>query len=382
MAWFIGLMSGTSLDGVDAVLVSCEGATPAALPDRVARAAAVHVHVAMPPALRQELLALNAPGANELHRAALATNALTVLYAQTVAAVLAKSGLTASEVRAIGAHGQTVRHRPGEFDGTGYTLQLMNGALLAERTGIDVVCDFRSRDVAAGGQGAPLLPAFHAACFGRSDRDRAVLNLGGIANLSLLGHDGTVTGFDTGPANVLLDLWSERALNQPCDADGAFAASGRVDPTLLARCLASEPYFALPPPKSSGRDLFNAQWLDSRLNGVPGDARNVMATLVELTARSVVEQLQRHAPKTVELLVCGGGTRNHHLMARLVALSGPSVSVRSTSSEGVQPDQVEAMAFGWLAAAHLARVPGNLATVTGANGPRVLGAHHPAGSPT
>ena len=378
MAWFIGLMSGTSLDGVDAVLVDCQGGQPAPLASG-AIAAGRHLHLDMPGALRAELLALNSPGgSDELHRAALAANALMALYARSVAMLLKQAGLQASDIRAIGAHGQTVRHRPGEFDGIGYTLQLVNGALLAEHAGIDVVCDFRSRDVAAGGQGAPLLPAFHAACFARPGRERAVLNLGGIANLSLLGGDGSVTGFDTGPANVLLDLWSQRHLMQPFDADGAWAASGRVDHALLHRLLQSEPYFGRPPPKSSGRDLFNADWLDSRLTGISNEAQDVMATLAELIARSVVLQLLQHAPHTTDVLVCGGGTRNAHLMGRLEHLLNPAVQVCSTATEGVQPDQVEAMAFGWLAAASLARIAGNLPAVTGARGPRVLGSLHPA----
>ena len=377
MAWFIGLMSGTSLDGVDAVLVECQNGHPT-VPDPDSAPGRRHVHIAMPMALRAELLTLNTSGADELHRSALASTALMALYAEAVAAVLAQAGLTAAEVRAIGAHGQTVRHRPGEFDGIGYTLQLMNGALLAEHTGIDVVCDFRSRDLAAGGQGAPLLPAFHAACFARPGRDRAVLNLGGIANLSLLAGDGGVSGFDTGPANVLLDLWCQRHRGEDFDPDGRWAAGGTVDEALLCQWLQSEPYFVLPPPKSSGRDRFNVQWLDSRLAGTDLDPQDVMATLVELTARSVVEQLLCYAPATTDLLVCGGGTRNRHLMRRLQALLGSERPVNSTAKEGVPPDQVEALAFGWLAAAQLARLPGNLPAVTGARGLRLLGALYPA----
>lgn len=370
-------MSGTSLDGVDAVLVSCEGGQ-IALPDPPAVDARCHIHRPMPNALRAELLALNTPGPNELHRSALASNALVALYVDAVSALLKQTRLRPTDIRAIGAHGQTVRHRPGEFDGTGYTSQLINGALLAERTGIDIVCDFRSRDVAAGGQGAPLLPAFHAACFAKPGRDRAVLNLGGIANLSLLGRDGAVTGFDTGPANVLLDLWSEQHLQRTYDADGAFAARGQIDEALLDQWLQSEPYFALAPPKSSGRDLFNAEWLSSRLPDPPPAAPNVMATLVELTVRSAVQQLRGYGGVVADLLVCGGGTRNGYLMQRLQALLGNGVTVRSTGAEGIPPDQVEAMAFGWLAAAYLARVPGNLPSVTGAKGPRVLGTLYPA----
>jgi anhydro-N-acetylmuramic acid kinase len=271
-----------------------------------------------------------------------------------------------------------VRHRPQAFDGTGYTLQLLNAALLAERTGIDVVHDFRSRDLAAGGQGAPLVPAFHAACFARPGTDVAVLNLGGIANLTLLRGDGTVLGFDCGPGNLLMDLWCRRHRGAPYDAGGAWAAGGRVDEPALGRLL-SEPFFGLAPPKSTGRDLFDAAWLDDRLRGFAGPPQDVMATLAELTVRGAVDALWQHAPKTQTLLVCGGGAYNLHLMHRLGELTAGRATVQSSSAAGVSPDQVEALAFAWLAKAQLARRPGNVPAVTGASGPRVLGALHPAG---
>jgi anhydro-N-acetylmuramic acid kinase len=321
--------------------------------------------------LRSELLALNRSGADELHRAALAANALMRFYAEAVKAVLADESASA-----IGAHGQTVRHRPREFDGTGYTVQLINGALLAETTGIDVVCDFRSRDVAAGGEGAPLVPAFHAARFGKAGTDRAVLNLGGIANLTLLPGAGTVLGFDCGPANLLLDAWCLRHRSQPYDAGGAWAASGQVDAALLARLL-DDPYFARRPPKSTGRDLFDAAWLDQRLGDSSISPQDVMATLAELTARSVADALMGQAPATRELFVCGGGAYNAHLMARLVSLLR-TMTVLGTQAVGVAPDQVEALAFAWLARAFVAHEAGNLPAVTGARGPRVLGALYPA----
>jgi anhydro-N-acetylmuramic acid kinase len=368
-AWFIGLMSGTSLDGVDGVLA--EGAaTDGLLQSRA------HAHVDFPGGLRAELLALNRSGLDELHRAALAANDLVSTYSQVVARLLEVAGVSASQVVAIGAHGQTVRHQPQAFDGTGYTLQLMNGALLAERAGIDVVCDFRNRDVAAGGQGAPLAPAFHAAAFGKPGRERALLNLGGIANLSLLHADGRVLGFDCGPANVLMDGWCQRHCGEPYDAAGAWAASGRVDEILLQTLLA-EPFFALPPPKSTGRDLFDMAWLDSRLGSSLRHPQDVMATLADLTARSVAADLLRQGPSAEALFVCGGGAFNTHLMARLAALM-PRVAVSTTADLGVPPDQVEAMAFAWLAQAFVLRRPGNLPAVTGASGPRVLGALHPA----
>ena len=366
---FVGLMSGTSLDGVDAVL--------AVAGDGGALQGAGHVHQPFEPALRGELLALNRSGADELHRAALATNALMRSYAGAVQTLLAAAGRRAADVRAIGAHGQTVRHRPGGFDGTGYTLQLMNGALLAELTGIAVACDFRSRDVAAGGQGAPLVPAFHAACFGQAGQAQSVLNVGGIANLTLLDGAGGVIGFDCGPGNVLMDAWTQQQQGQPFDAGGAWAARGLVHPGLLAELL-REPFLALPPPKSTGRDLFTPDWLQPRLAAVGGPlaAADVMATLAEFTAMAAVQALRRHAPASGRLVVCGGGAFNAHLMGRLAALSG--LPVVSSAALGVPPDQVEALAFAWLARARVQGEPGNVPAVTGAAGLRVLGALYAA----
>jgi len=369
---YIGLMSGTSLDGVDAVLAQGGAGTPA-LRDLG------FVQLPLTTELRADLLALNAPGPGELHRAALAGNALAALYARAVHDLLHQTQVPAAQIRALGAHGQTVRHRPGEFDGYGYTLQLLNGALLAELTGIDVICDLRARDVAAGGQGAPLVPAFHAACFARRGQSIAVLNLGGIANLSLLPADGPVRGFDCGPANVLIDLWCQRKLGKAFDAGGRWAAGGKVHAGLLRRALA-EPFLAKPPPKSTGRDLFDEAWLERWLAGeptAPADA-DVAATLVELTARAAMDALQKHAPATQELLVCGGGAHNTYLMQQLAELAGGAVKVSSTAEHGMDPVRVECLAFAWLAQAFVARQPGNLVEVTGAAGPRVLGALHPA----
>jgi anhydro-N-acetylmuramic acid kinase len=366
MPRYIGLMSGTSLDGVDAVLVHM-GHDVKAL---------AHVHQPFDAALRQELLALNSAGANELHRMALAGNQVARAYAAGVAQVLHDSGLSASQITALGAHGQTVRHRPGEFDGTGYTTQLINAPLLAELSGIDVVADLRSRDVASGGQGAPLAPGFHAAVFIKLGVDRALLNLGGIANLTRLGASGEVLGFDTGPANALLDGWCEKHQGQAFDANGAWAAGGRVIERLLARCLA-DPYFALTPPKSTGRDLFNLAWLDRQLAAVrDARAQDVQATLAALTVESVAQSLRARMPQTSELYVCGGGARNGHLM-RSLATALPGVRVASTDVLGVPVDQVEAVAFAWLAHRMIERLAGNLPAVTGARGPRVLGALYP-----
>ncbi len=375
---FIGLMSGTSLDGVDGVLADFSGAQP-----RVLR----HESLPLPEALRADLLALNSPhGIDELHRAALAANALADCYARVVTNLLEASGTAGSAVAAIGAHGQTVRHRPGEFDGIGYTLQLNQPALLAERTGITVVADFRSRDVAAGGQGAPLVPAFHQAMFGRPGEQVAVLNIGGIANLSVLsmlgehGEHGTLAGFDCGPGNALMDYWCNRHTGQPYDAGGAWAAGGRVHGGLLAQLMA-EPYLAKTPPKSTGRDLFNPSWLAALMNESAAanelDAVDVQATLTEFTALACARDVLAHAPDARRLLVCGGGAFNTHLMRRLEGLL-PGVSVESTEAAGLPPLQVEACAFAWLARQTMLGLPGNAPGVTGAAGLRVLGAIYPA----
>jgi anhydro-N-acetylmuramic acid kinase len=364
--YFIGLMSGTSLDGVDGVLADLDGRL------RVR----AHAYQAFPDTLRGELLALNQSGADELHRAALAANALVRLYAQVVRELLQASGLPASQIRAIGAHGQTLRHRPGLYDGTGYTLQINNPALLAELTGIAVVADFRSRDIAAGGQGAPLVPAFHRAVFGRPDAAVAVLNIGGISNLSVLTDSG-VLGFDCGPGNALLDHWCQQHTGRAYDAAGQWAASGHVHEALLQDLL-QEPYFEQPPPKSTGRDLFHAAWLNRHLATYPAvSAADVQTTLTELTARVCAADLRRHGPACRQLYVCGGGALNHELMRRL-QLQLPDVKVESSEAAGLPPLQVEAAAFAWLSCKALAGETGNLQSVTGARGARVLGAIYPA----
>jgi len=374
MGLFIGLMSGTSLDGVDGVLADFEPG----IAGRDAIRVLAHQQAGFDDELRSTLLRLNSRGDNELHQAALAANALVRVYADVVAALLRHGEVIPAQVRAIGAHGQTVRHRPQEFDGTGYTLQLMNGALLAELSGIDVVCDLRSRDVAAGGQGAPLVPALHAALFATPGVDLAVLNLGGIGNLTLLPAFGAVRGFDCGPGNALLDLWCQRHQGRTFDEGGRWAASGKVNARFL-EILLSEPFLQREPPKSTGRDLFNATWLDAALQQVAGiEAVDVHATLAEFSARAAADALRQLAPQTRRLLVCGGGAFNTHLMQRLAALLA-GILVEGTDAMGVPPLQVEALAFAWLAQAFVARQPGNLAEVTGARSPRVLGALYPAG---
>ncbi|MBX3586131.1 MAG: anhydro-N-acetylmuramic acid kinase [Ramlibacter sp.] len=365
---FVGLMSGTSMDGVDGVLADFSGPTPQVL-----------AHAARPfePGLRERLLALNASGPDELHQAALAANALVRVYAQVVQDLLDAQGLPASAVSAMGAHGQTVRHRPQAFDATGYTIQLNNPALLAELTGIDVVADFRSRDVAAGGQGAPLAPFFHQALLARPGQTTGVLNLGGIANLTLLGPTGSLSGFDCGPANALMDAWCALHTGQPFDRDGAWAASGAVLPGLL-KALLAHPYFEQPPPKSTGRDLFNPDWLEAAMKGLgPLSPVDVQATLAELTAQSCAQALRRQGPQASELIVCGGGAFNRHLMARLATLL-PGRAVLSSAERGLPPQQVEATAFAWLARKAVRREKLDLQSTTGAQGARVLGAIYPA----
>jgi len=360
---FLGLMSGTSLDGVDGVLADFSGAQPRVL---------AHHAIPFGPELKEALLALNTPSDNELHRAALATNSLVRIYAQTVHALLAITHTSASGVSAIGAHGQTVRHQPGACDGTGYTLQLNNPALLAELTGIDVVADFRSRDVAAGGQGAPLVPVFHQGIFGQPDRTVGVLNIGGIANLSVLQASGDVLGFDCGPGNALLDHWCQLHTGQTFDHNGAWGASGTVIEPLL-KALLAEPYLQQAPPKSTGRDLFHPTWLAHQLSAYGNaNAADVQATLTEFTALTCVHDVLRHAAAASELIVCGGGALNGLLMQRLQA-GLPHVRVVSSGERGMPPLQVEAAAFAWLARQTILGLPGNLPKVTGAHGARILG---------
>lgn len=361
---YVGLMSGTSLDGVDAVLaeIGTDG------PIRTLR---TH-YLPYPDSLRSELLALHTPQADEIHLAARAANTLARLYAESIDGLLKDTA--PGSVRAIGCHGQTLRHRPAD----GYTLQIGNAALLAELTGITVIADFRSRDIAAGGQGAPLVPAFHARTLRHPGVHRVIANIGGIANVTDLPIDGSVRGWDTGPGNMLLDAWIKRHRDARYDRDGAWAASGTVHDGLLA-VLARHPYLALPPPKSAGREQFNLEWLDGTLArlGEAIDPADVQATLLEFTAMSLADAVSRECPGAQEVYVCGGGAHNGALMRRLGARL-PDVRVATTAALGIDPDWVEALAFAWLARQTLHREPGNLPAVTGARGERVLGAIYPA----
>jgi len=362
--YYIGIMSGTSLDGVDAVLVD------------FSHPASSLIHSYFFPYdddLRKALLSLHQSGHDELNRAAILSNRLSSLYAQVVQNVLKYAKVQPQEVSAIGCHGQTVRHCP-EMDKK-YTIQLVNAALLAELTQITVIVDFRSRDIAAGGQGAPLVPAFHQAWFGASNIYRVIVNIGGIANITSLDPHSTTIGFDCGPGNILMDAWCQQHREQNFDKDGEWAASGDVIPELLARLL-DDPFFARLPPKSTGRELFNLEWIQGRLcgNEKPED---VQATLLQLTIEAIVQSIQAHCSAASEIYVCGGGAQNAHLMRGLTE-SSPGKRVATTDLLGIAADWVEAFAFAWLGQQTLARKPGNLPAVTGAKGKRILGAIYPA----
>lgn len=358
----IGVMSGTSLDGADAVLADFSSSVPRALGASC---------VPFPAHLRKRLLALCSPGSDGLDEAGACSIELARAYAEAVARVLGGAGISASEVEVIGCHGQTVRHRPER----GYTIQLNDAARLAELSGIDVAADFRSRDLAAGGQGAPLVPAFHDAVFRHATSHRVVVNIGGIANVSSLRPGHAFSGFDCGPGNVLMDAWTQRHRGSDFDADGAWAAGGSPIPALLERLL-EEPFLAQSPPKSTGRELFNESWLADRV-----DARmkpqDVQATLLEFTARAIAGAIDRPFARPDEIYLCGGGARNARLAARIAEMASPR-PVRPTDDLGVPTGDVEAMAFAWLALKCARREPVDLCAVTGAAHPCILGALYPA----
>ncbi|MBP6115282.1 MAG: anhydro-N-acetylmuramic acid kinase [Neisseriaceae bacterium] len=361
--YYIGLMSGTSLDGVDAVLVRTQ--------QHRWCGAIAHAFIPYPAAVQAQVLALQQVADNELHRNALLAQTLSHLYAEAVNTLLRQHQINRQAIRAIGCHGQTIRHNPDQ----GYTLQSGDLALLAELTQIDVVGDFRSRDLAAGGQGAPLVPAFHQALFAHPQQHRAILNIGGIANITVLAPQQAAFGFDTGPGNMLMDAWVQQQWQQHYDEDGRLAAAGTVLPTLLTTLL-THPYFAQTPPKSTGRDLFSLGWLSPYLNGTE-KPQDVLRTLLEYTAHSITDAIQAHAPDTQTLFVCGGGLNNGLLYNRLKDLL-PRLVLSDTAELDLHPQWVEAAAFGWLAAQLIHRQPGNLPEATGAAGKRLLGALYPA----
>lgn len=359
---YIGVMSGTSLDGADAALVDFSQRKPRTL---------AFATVPFPQDLRERLLRLCEPGTDPLDLAGTVSIELAGIYARAVEDAIAAAGVARSAVSGIGVHGQTVRHRPE----LGFTIQLNDPARVAERTGIDVVADFRRRDMAAGGQGAPLVPAFHEAVFRDEAHSRAIVNIGGIGNVTWLPPRGPTVGFDCGPGNVLLDGWARRHTGALFDEDGRWAASGRTEPALLAR-LMDEPFLALPPPKSTGRELFRLEWLQERLSA---DLRavDVQSTLADFTAHAIVGAIDRYCPGADEIYLAGGGARNGSLVSRIRTLARGRL-VATTDALGVPTGQVEAMAFAWLAMKCLAREPVDLRAVTGAKGPRVMGAIYPA----
>ena len=361
---YLGLISGTSVDGIDAALVEF--------------ADSPILHFArtypMPVALAQAVLTLSqAHGNASLDSVGQLDTRLGEIFADTARGLLADSNTPSNLVRAIGSHGQTLRHRPS--GDAPFTMQLGDANIIAERTGITTVADFRRRDVAAGGQGAPLVPAFHEAVLHDPGEDRAVLNIGGIANVSLLPAHGPVRGFDTGPGNGLMDAWCLRHRGERFDRGGAFSAEGCVDTDLLARLLEDD-FLALPPPKSTGRDHYHLAWLDERLTGRSLSTADVQTTLLAFTTRSIADALRAHLPACRRVLACGGGVHNHALMAALQAELA-DIPLASTAAYGIDPDFMEAMAFAWLARETLAGRPGNLPEVTGARGLRILGAIYP-----
>jgi len=369
--YFIGIMSGTSLDGVDCVLSTIDSKGQCQYISHVSRPYSVQ--------MREQFSTLQRPSTNELHLEALSANDLAIEYAHAVQALLDLTGISADQIASIGAHGQTIRHQPSKNQQLAYTWQCLNSSLLAELTSINVISDFRSRDIAAGGQGAPLVPAFHAAQF-RSDLPIAILNLGGIANLTLLEPNKPVLGFDTGPANVLLNDWIAKNLQLPFDENGGWAQSGQIIPDLLDSML-SEPYFADPIPKSTGRDLFHLDWLIKHLphDNIPL-APDIQASLVELTAISIARQLHYYLPGCSEVIACGGGVQNRYLMDRIEThCQGlvPNLKLGTTQKYGIDPQTVESLAFAWLAWCFVQGLPGNLISVTGAKSPKILGAFYP-----
>lgn len=368
---YLGLMSGTSVDAIDAALLQCSTQGMSLL--------ATHEH-AIPPTVRSEIIALSHSGGNEIERLGSLDRTLGELFAAAAGELLASANCPAESVTAIGSHGQTVRHRPPSAPpeaGAPFTLQIGDPNSIAELTGITTVADFRRRDIACGGEGAPLAPAFHAAAFGANGVTRAIVNIGGIANLSLLSQRQLLAGFDTGPGNTLLDHWIARHQGLTHDAGGAWSTQGEPDQALL-EALLKHPHLTLRGPRSTGKEAFNLAWLDAALSGLPGlTPVQVQATLAEFTARTIADAVDRAEPAVTEVFVCGGGCHNQDLMGRLQRLL-PGVTVGSTALLGIDPDWVEAAAFAWLASRTLDGLAGNAPAVTGAAGERVLGAVYPA----
>ena len=363
---YIGMMSGTSVDGIDAVLVSISSNHQCSL-------LTTHQHP-FPPGIRDEIQALMQPGTNEIDREGELDIQLGKLFAEAAKGLLAKSGIEASEVRAIGSHGQTIRHRPhAKFP---FSRQIANPSVIAEETGITTVADFRARDLAAGGEGAPLVPAFHSWVFRKPAVNRVIVNIGGIANITWLPKDADshVIGFDTGPGNTLMDQWISQYQSAPYDSNGAWAKTGQIQIDLLNRLLKDE-YFAKRPPKSTGREYFNLDWLRMKISGhaTPVD---IQSTLAELTAESIAQGIQLLPDSVDEIYVCGGGSHNQYLLSRLQEKL-PALPIHTTKVLGIDPDWVEAAAFAWLAYQTLTGHTGNLPSVTGARQAVLLGGIYP-----
>jgi anhydro-N-acetylmuramic acid kinase len=364
---FIGVMSGSSLDGIDVALTEFTG--------KNSKVVATFFQ-AYSNEIKSDLLNLHFPSENELEKTALIANELARLYAAAINTLLKQHNVQPNQIIAIGCHGQTIRHQPRFNHEIGYTIQLGNNALLAELTQITVVGDFRSRDIAAGGQGAPLVPAFHQATFANKHKNRAIINIGGIANITYLAKNSDVLGFDSGPGNILLDHWIKLSLGKPYDANGAWSSTGSVNQRILDDML-SDPYFTLPPPKSTGRDLFNESWLKQHLKSIDSHPEDIARTLLELTSETISQAMTQYCPDVNEVYLCGGGAHNQLLIDSLKAKL-TYIPISTTDELGVEIDWVEAVAFAWLAKQTISNIPSNLPSATGANGLRILGAIYPA----
>ena len=365
---YIGIMSGTSMDGIDASLVEFHS--------QEHKLIASHNHP-WPHELQRQLRVISQPGENEIERLGILDANIADEFSKCVSELLKKSDHTPQQITAIGSHGQTIRHRPEAT--TPFTMQIGDPNRIAEQTGITTVADFRRRDMAAGGQGAPLVCAFHAAMFRHARETRVILNIGGIANITILPADSNapVSGFDTGPGNTLLDAWARRHLDKQYDEAGTWAAGGKVSPALLSELLKVD-YLQLTPPKSTGPELFNLAWLDSILDKLPQiDPQDVQATLVDFSATTIAQSILNEADGCDRVVVCGGGVHNQTLMGRVDAELG-DILLESSTIHHMDPDQIEAMAFAWLARQTMLGLPGNVPEVTGASGPRVLGAIYPS----
>lgn len=367
---YIGLMSGTSADSIDAALVNFD--------DQDAVQVIATADYRFPADIKRAIHELTHPAQNEIDRLGVLDRQMGIFFAEAVEQLLKESGYAAKDIAAIGSHGQTIRHRPRSVQfPEPFTLQIGDPNIIAQRTGITTIADFRRRDMACGGQGAPLAPAFHYASFYSDQEARGIVNIGGIANITCLPVDGKIKGFDTGPGNVLSDAWIRQHRGEEFDRDGNWASSGKIDESML-ELLLTHPFFQLAPPKSTGREDFNLHWLDYILAQCDKiNPEDVQATLVELTAKTIADAVSRLLDKNVAVYVCGGGAHNQFLMSRLRATL-PDAKVLTTDALGISPDWVEAVVFAWLAMRTMNSLPGNLAQVTGATTDTVLGAIYPA----